>query len=80
MRGGRFGTGMNMFMSVHRQTLEADHAARARERARAMEDAMRRFPLRQHPHQRAGLQVVMHNAVRQQGNAAVLAGQLRQHA
>lgn len=42
MRGGRFGTGMNFFMSVHRQTLEADHAARARERARAMEDAMRR--------------------------------------
>ena len=42
MRGGRFGTGMNMFMSVHRQTLEADHAARARERARAMEEAMRR--------------------------------------
>lgn len=41
MRGGRFGTGMNTFMSVHRQTLEADHAARARERARAMEDAMR---------------------------------------
>ncbi|MEK6637726.1 MAG: type IV secretory system conjugative DNA transfer family protein [Pseudomonadota bacterium] len=29
-------------MSVHRQTLEADHAARARERARAMEEAMRR--------------------------------------
>ena len=42
MRGGRFGPGMNMFMSVHRQTLEADHAARARSRARAMEDAMRR--------------------------------------
>ncbi|TXG84285.1 MAG: hypothetical protein E6R12_05080 [Sphingomonadales bacterium] len=42
MRGGRFGTGMNFFMSVHRQTLEADHAARARERARVMEDAMRR--------------------------------------
>ena len=42
MRGGRFGTGMNFFMSVHRQTLEADHAARSRERARAMEDAMRR--------------------------------------
>jgi type IV secretion system protein VirD4 len=33
---------MNFFMSVHRQTLEADHAARSRERARAMEDAMRR--------------------------------------
>lgn len=41
MRGGRFGTGMNTFMSVHRQTLEADHAARARERAHAMENAMR---------------------------------------
>ncbi len=41
MRGGRFGTGMNTFMSVHRQTLEADHTARARERAHAMENAMR---------------------------------------
>ena len=40
--GGRFGSGMNLFMNVHRQTLEADHAARARQRARAMEDAMRR--------------------------------------
>jgi len=41
MRGGRFGTGMNTFMSVHRQTLEADHAARAREHARATQEAMR---------------------------------------
>jgi type IV secretion system protein VirD4 len=41
MRGGRFGTGMNMFMSVHRQTLEADHAARARLRAYDMQRAMR---------------------------------------
>ena len=39
MRGGRFGTGMNTFMSVHRQTLEADHAERARMRAHAMENA-----------------------------------------
>jgi len=41
VRGGRFGTGMNTFMSVHRQTLEADHAARARQRARDMQQAMR---------------------------------------
>ncbi len=41
MRGGRFGTGMNTFMSVHQQTLEADYAARARQRARATENAMR---------------------------------------
>ena len=41
MRGGRFGTGMNTFMSVHRQTLEADYAAHARQRARATENAMR---------------------------------------
>ena len=32
---------MNMFMSVHRQTLEADHAARARMRAHDMQRAMR---------------------------------------
>jgi type IV secretion system protein VirD4 len=41
MRGGRFGTGMNTFMSVHRQTLEADYASHARQRARATENAMR---------------------------------------
>jgi hypothetical protein len=41
MRGGRFGTGMNTFMSVHQQTLEADYATHARQRARATENAMR---------------------------------------
>jgi type IV secretion system protein VirD4 len=41
MRGGRFGTGMNTFMSVHRQTLEADYAANARQRAHATQEAMR---------------------------------------
>lgn len=36
MRGGRFGTGMNFFMSVHRHTLEEDEKARARRDAHAM--------------------------------------------
>jgi type IV secretion system protein VirD4 len=36
MRGGRFGSGMNLFMQVHRSTLEQDHAASARARADAV--------------------------------------------
>ena len=41
MRGGRFGTGMNFFMSVHRQTIEEDEKSRARRDARVMANAMR---------------------------------------
>ena len=41
MRGGRFGSSVSTFMNVHRQSMEADHAARARSRASSMEQAMR---------------------------------------
>ena len=42
MRGKRFGTAMNLFMAVHRQTVEEDEKARARHDARVMKEAMRR--------------------------------------
>jgi type IV secretion system protein VirD4 len=42
MRGGRFGSGMNLFMQMHRSTVEQDHAALARARADAMAREMAR--------------------------------------
>lgn len=39
--GGRFSTSLNGFMGIHRQTIEADHVARAREHAAYMDYKMR---------------------------------------